>query len=117
MASSTSRRDSSERRLRLFAFSGLIGAPLIWLTALQTGCVLAYQACDDQSRSWVLVPTAIAIAAAAGTLILTFYGRRRARTALEPQPLLAKLGLGVATMMVIVLVASLVAPMLLRPCD
>jgi membrane protein YdbS with pleckstrin-like domain len=117
MAFSTSRPDSCERSVRLMAFSGLIGAPLIWLIALQTGYVLAYQACDDQSRSWVAVPTAIALAAAAATLVVSFAARRRARHAHEPQPLLAKVGVGLAALMLIVLMASLAAPLLLQPCD
>ena len=99
------------------AFAGLVGAPMIWLTALQTGYVLAYQACDSQSRYWVTVPTAIALAATAGTLLITFVGKRRAAGSLAPQPLLAYLGFGLAAMMVIVLVASLIAPLMLRPCD
>ena len=99
------------------AFTGLVGAPLIWLTALQTGYVLAYQACDSQSRYWVTVPTAIALAATAGTLLISYSAKRRAARALEPQPLLADLGFGLAAMMVIVLIASLIAPLMLRPCD
>ena len=117
MAFFTSRPDSCERSVRVMAFSGLVGAPLIWLTALQIGYVLAYQACDDQSRSWVAVPTAIATAAAAATLIVSLTATRRAQKAHEPQPLLAKIGVGLAAMMVIVLIASLAAPLMLQPCD
>lgn len=117
MAFFTSRPDSCDRSVRVMAFSGLIGAPLVWLIALQTGYVLAYQACDDQSRSWVAVPTAIAIAAAAATLTVSLVARQRARNAHEPQPLLAKMGVGLAALMVIVLIASLAAPLMLQPCD
>lgn len=99
------------------AFAGLAGAPLIWLTALQTGYTLAYQACDSQSRYWVTIPTALALLAAAATLSVSFYGKRRAQSSLEPQPFLTYLGVGMAAMMVIVLVASLIAPLMLRPCD
>ena len=99
------------------AFAGLIGAPLIWLTALQAGYVLAYQACDSQSRYWVTVPTAFALAAAAGSLLVAFLGKRCAHKTLEPQPLLASVGFGLAALMVIVLAASLLAPLMLRPCD
>jgi hypothetical protein len=117
MASSTSRRGSSERKLRLMAFAGLIGAPFIWLTALQTGYVLAYQACDSQSRSWVTVPTAVFLGATAMTLLIAFSGRRRAKYSLAPQPFLAIIGVGLAAMMVLVMIASLIAPLMLRPCD
>ena len=99
------------------AFAGLIGAPVIWLSALQTGYTFAYQACDTQSRYWVTVPTAIALAIAAATLLVSFLGQRRAKQSLEPQPFLTYLGVGMAAMMVLVLTASLIAPLLLRPCD
>jgi len=99
------------------AFAGLIGAPFLWLTALQTGYVLAYQACDSQSRSWVTVPTGVFLAATAITLLIAFAGRRRAKQSLEPQPFLAVIGVGLAAMMVLVMVASLIAPLMLRPCD
>lgn len=117
MAFFTSRPDSCDRSVRVMAFSGLIGAPLVWLIALQTGYVLAYQACDTQSRAWVTVPTAIALGCSAATLVISLSSRRRAGKALEPQALLAKLGVGLAAMMVIVLIASLVAPLMLQPCD
>jgi hypothetical protein len=117
MASSTSRPGSFDRTLRRLAFAGLIGAPFIWLTALQTGYVMAYQACDSQSRYWVIVPTAAALLAAAATLAIAHYGQRRSSDALRPQPLLAYLGVGVAALMVIVIAASLIAPLMLRPCD
>ena len=117
MPSSTSRRGSSERKLRLIALTGVIGAPLIWLAALQTGYVLAYQACDAQSRAWVTTPTIGALAVLLGVFGITWFAERRARTIREPQPLLSWLGIGVAAMMVVVMMASSVAPLVLRPCD
>lgn len=99
------------------AYAGLIGAPLIWLAALQTGYVLAYQACDSASRYWVTVPTAIALAAAAATLAVAFHGTRRAKASPEPQPFLAYIGFGMAAMIVLVMIASLIGPLVLRPCD
>jgi formate/nitrite transporter FocA (FNT family) len=99
------------------ACAGLFGAPFIWLTALQTGYVLAYQACDAESRYWVTVPTAAALLATAITLAITIHAKRRAQDALPPQPLLTVIGVGLALMMVIVMAASLIAPLMLRPCD
>ena len=99
------------------AFAGLVGAPFVWLTALQAGYTLAYQACDSESRYWVTVPTAIALAAAIGLLAISGSATRRARQSLEPQPFLAAIGFGLAGLMVLVLAASLIAPLLLRPCD
>jgi len=117
MPCSTSRPGSFERRLRLIALAGVIGAPLVWLAALETGYVLAYQACDDRSRAWVTAPTAAAIVILLAILGITYIGERRARHTREPQPLLSWMGIGVTVMMVIVMIASIVAPLMLRPCD
>jgi hypothetical protein len=65
----------------------------------------------------VTVPTATALVAALGTLLIAAAATRRSRRAREPQPLLALVGVGLAGLMVIVLAASLIAPLILRPCD
>jgi hypothetical protein len=100
----------------VLAFTGIVGAPLIWLTALQTGYVLAYQACDSQSRWWVAVPTAGFFAVTVLALAAAYTGRRRARDSSRPHTLIADIGLGVAAFMVLVMAASLM-PLILRPCD
>ena len=99
------------------ALAGVIGAPLIWLTALQAGYVLSYQACDQRSRAWVTAPTAAAIVILVAILGITYVAELRARGTREPQPLLSWMGIGVAAMMVIVMAASIIAPLILRPCD
>jgi hypothetical protein len=99
------------------AFAGVIGAPLIWLAALQTGYVLAYQACDARSRAWVAAPTIGAVAILLVMLGITQIAERRSRHTREPQPLLSWLGVGVAAMMVVIMIASSIAPLVLRPCD
>jgi hypothetical protein len=48
---------------------------------------------------------------------VTYIAELRARTAREPQPFLSWIGIGVAAMMVIVITASIIAPLVLRPCD
>lgn len=117
MPSSTSRHGWSDRRQRLLAFAGLLGAPLVWLAALQTGYVLAYQACDDRTTSWVIVPTAAAIGLAALITTIAIRAQRRATGQPEPQPLITRLGTGIALLMLIVLVASLIPTVILHPCD
>ena len=117
MPSSTSRPGSFERRIRLLALTGIIGAPLVWLMAEEVAYALAYQACDAQSRSWVLVPTLAFTAIVFATFAVTLLAERKARTTREPQPLLAWMGIGIAAMMVVVMIASSIAPFLLRPCD
>jgi Ni/Fe-hydrogenase subunit HybB-like protein len=98
-------------------FAGIAGAPLLWLTALQTGYVLAYQACDDRSRSWVAVPTLIALALAIGIAVVSVVSSRRASRERLPMPFLGWLAIGMSALIVIVLVASTVAPLILHPCD
>jgi hypothetical protein len=79
--------------------------------------VLAYQACDAQARSWVIVPTAVATILTIGAFGVVAVTQMRSHRADEPQSLLARIGVGVAALMVIVMLASLIAPLLLRPCD
>jgi hypothetical protein len=117
MPSSTLRRGSLNTRLLGALLVGVIGAPLIWLTALQTGYVLAYQACDDRSRSWLLVPTIAAIAIATVVAAISIYGHRQASGERIPLPFIGRLAVGMASLMVIVLIASAIAPALLQPCD
>ena len=54
MRSSTSHRGLLNTRLFGTLMIGVVGAPLLWLMTLQTGYVLAYQACDARSNSWVI---------------------------------------------------------------
>jgi hypothetical protein len=117
MPSSTSHRGSSDRRLRVLALAGLIGAPLAWLTALQAGYSLAYQACDTDTRHWVTVPAVAGLVVVTVTLMAASRAWRRSSEADEPRLLLARIGAGTAALMVIVMIASVVAPFVLRPCD
>lgn len=117
MASSTSRHGSLNTRLLGWLLLGVIGTPLVWLTTLQAGYVLAYQACDDRSNSWVLVPTLAAAATTALIAIISIRSHRRASEERIPFPFVGWLALGMASLMVIVLAASAIAPMILHPCD
>ena len=117
MPSSTLHRGSLNTRLLRVLLVGVIGAPLVWLTTLQAGYVLAYQSCDDRSRSWVLAPTLAAIVAAMTVAAIAWRGQRQASGERKPLPFVGRLALGMATLMVIVLVASAIAPALLHPCD
>jgi hypothetical protein len=98
-------------------FAGIVGAPLVWLTAVQTGYVLAYQACDDRSTSWVIVPAFGAIAILALVAFVAIRGHRKARTDKLPLPLMGWLAVGMAGLMMVVMAASSIAPLLLQPCD
>lgn len=117
MPSSTLRRGSLNTRLLGVLLVGLIGTPVVWLTALQTGYVLAYQSCDDRARSWVVVPTVGAIVIAAIIAVVSLRGQRQADGERIPLPFVGRLALGMAGLMVIVLIASAIAPVILHPCD
>jgi hypothetical protein len=96
---------------------GVIGAPVLWLVTLQTGYVLAYQACDDRSSSWVIVPTVAAIIIAMIVTGVSYLSRQRANRERVPLPFIGWLALGMAALMVIVLAASAIAPLVLHACD
>ena len=98
-------------------FAGIVGAPLLWLIAEQTGYVLAYQACDARSNSWVVVPTVALLVTVAAAAFVSFRGHRTARADRLPLPFMGGLAIGVAALMVIVMVASAIAPLMLQPCD
>jgi hypothetical protein len=117
MPSSTSHHGSLNTRLLGVLLIGLLGAPLVWLTMLQTGYVLAYQACDDRSNSWVLVPALSALALAITLAAISARATLRANRERIPLPFVGHLAIGMSALMVIVLAASAIAPILLRPCD
>ena len=117
MASSTSHHGSLNTRLLAWLLLGVLGAPIVWLTTLQAGYVLAYQACDDRSNSWVLVPTISAIVITAIVAIISIRSHRRANEERIPLPFVGGLALGMAFLMVIVLAASAIPPLILHPCD
>src|SRR3954468_24509022 len=117
MRSSTSHHGSLNTRLFGTLMLGLAGAPLLWLMALQTGYTLAYQACDAKSNSWVIVPTAGAIALAVIIGVVTVGAHRRAERERIPLPFIGWVALGMAWLMVLTLLASAIAPVILHPCD
>jgi hypothetical protein len=117
MASSTSHHGSLNTRLLAVLLVGVIGAPLLWLMALQTGYVLAYQACDDRSNSWVMAPTIGSILIAVGIALLSVRGHRQANGERIPLPFVGWIAIGMAVLMVLVLLASAIAPAILHPCD
>lgn len=117
MPSSTSRHASFDRRLLALLFAGIAVAPLLWLTAMQTGYVLAYQACDARSTLWVIAPTLAILVLVAGLALAVNRGRRRAMDQRLPLPLLGWIGVGISALMVLVMVASTIAPLVLHPCD
>ena len=117
MPSSTSRHASFNHGLLAVLFLGIVGAPVLWLSALQTGYTLAYQACDERSTSWVGVPTFAVLGVIAVIAIVSWLAHRRAQGDRKPMPLLGEMAIGLASLMVIVMIASALAPVMLQPCD
>jgi hypothetical protein len=117
MPSSTSRHASFDRWLLAMLYAGIVGTPLLWLTALQTGYVLAYQACDARSTAWVIAPTFAAIIILVVLSLIAFRAHRRADGARLPLPLLGALAIGMSALMTVVMAASAIAPLVLGPCD
>ena len=117
MDSSTSRHASFNKGLLALLFTGIAGAPILWLTALQTGYSLAYQACDERSTTWVGAPTFAITGVIAVIAIASWLGHRRAANDRLPIPFLGQLAVGLAVLMVVVMIASSLAPVMLKPCD
>ena len=117
MHSSTSRHASFDHWLLAALYAGIIGTPLVWLMAIQTGYVLAYQACDARSTAWVIVPTVGAIAIVVALSLIALRAHRRAGGARLPLPLLGVIAIGISALMIVVMAASAIAPMALQPCD
>jgi hypothetical protein len=117
MSSSTSRHGSFDPGLLTILFAGIVGAPLLWLTALQSGYVLAYQACDDRSTSWVIVPTFAFVVIVGVVAALSARGHRRAEGARTPMPFLGWVAVGTAGLMLVVMVATAITPLFMHPCD
>lgn len=117
MHSSTSRHASYNKGLLALLFTGIAGAPIIWLAALQTGYTLSYQACDERNTSWVGVPTFTTVGIVAIITVACWLGHRRAASDRLPMPFLGQLAVGLAALMVIVMIASSLAPVMLYPCD
>jgi hypothetical protein len=118
MDSSTWPRASSKRtRVAGLLIALVIIAPIVWLTMLEVGYVLAYQACADRTSAWIHKPnvafTVIAIACAAGGWWL--HGRWK--NAPAPIGFLAGMALLVTGLIVIVVIASAIPPLILHPCD
>jgi LytS/YehU family sensor histidine kinase len=117
MPSSTSHHGSLNTRLLGVLLIGVLGTPLIWLTTLEIGYVLAYQTCDDHAKSWVLTPTIASIVLVAVIAAISAVAHRRAARERTPMPLVGWLAVGMSALMVLVLIASAVAPAILQPCD
>ena len=117
MPSSTSHRASFDRGLLGWLFVGIAGAPLLWLLTMQTGYVLAYQACDDQSTTWVLVPTIGALVLMIGIVWLSVRSYRRAVLNRLPLPLLGQVAVAMSVLITLVLAASAIPSLILHACD
>jgi hypothetical protein len=95
--------------------AAMIGAPLIWLALLQTNYVLSYPACGDRSNWWLYAPGAAA--ALASIALLWRASRWRPAQMSGSARFLAETALMTAMLFVLVVLATLLPPFILQPCD
>jgi hypothetical protein len=95
----------------------MVTAPVVWLTMLEVGYVLAYQSCADRTNAWIHKPNAVlgvvAFACAAGAWWLY----RRYKSARPPVGFLAGVALLLTALIAIVVIASAIPAFILDPCD
>jgi hypothetical protein len=117
MPSSTSPRAPSDRRLIAVLFAVIVGAPLLWLTLLEANYVLAYQACADGTNAWLHGPDFAALALGAGAVAAAVRAHAWSRDRPLPRGFLGAVAAGLSALILIVLIASAIAPFILHPCD
>jgi hypothetical protein len=113
----TSRRASSDTRALVALFAVLIGTPLVALGVLQTNYTLAYWACADRSNAWLHWPNAAALAAAAVLGVVGWRTMTGVRDRAMPREFLSVVALLLWAMCALLLIAFVVPPLLLHPCD
>jgi hypothetical protein len=116
MDSSTSRLVFSNRGRLVLLFALIVGAPLVWLTLVETGYVLAYQACADPSQTSVQVAEAVALATIAAMTLVAWGRYRPSQTRPQPIGFLGGAALLLTLLMLIVVVASGVGPLIFHSC-
>jgi hypothetical protein len=118
MPSSTSHRASFDPWRLAGLFGVILGAPMVWLVLLETNYALAYAACADRSNAWLHVPSGIALVATAAIgaiAVILWHGVRGEGRA--PLGFLALVSLMSAGLFLIVILATVIPPFILHPCD
>jgi hypothetical protein len=118
MPSSTSHRVSFDPWRLAALFGVILGAPLVWLVLLETNYALAYAACADRSNAWLHVPSGIAVVATAAIAATAVVLWQRVRgEGRAPLGFLALISLMSAGLFVILILATVIPPFILHPCD
>ena len=130
MPSSTLRHGSLDAGPRVGAqWIGVLGGPLAWAALLETNYVLSYVACE-QRHTWMLhLATAIALALVAASAMMAWraapalgYEREReastdpAETRVIRARFMAIAGLALCAWFAIVIIATDIPVMVLKPC-
>jgi hypothetical protein len=136
MLSSISPRASSDRRRGAVLWAGVIAAPLVWLSLLQTNYLLAYPTCADRSNTWLHVASAVALAVmvllsvGAAYMGRTDSAHRAGAVRFDQQrdPIdedrtrasrhfLAVLGIFMTALCLLLVIGTWIPTMVLHPCD
>jgi hypothetical protein len=92
-------------------------APVVWLTMLEVGYVLAYRSCADKTTWWIHKPNVVFTAIVLAGVGLAWWLYRRYTTAAAPVAFLAGMALLVSGLIAIVTIASAIPALILHPCD
>jgi hypothetical protein len=118
MPSSTSHRASFDPWRLAALFGVILGAPMVWLVLLETNYALAYAACADRSNAWLHVPSGIALVATAAIAAAAFIlWQRLGGDWRPPMGFLAIISLMTAGLFLVVVLATVIPPFILHPCD
>lgn len=117
MDSSTWHRGSSKSRRGGVLVTLMVIAPLVWLTMLEVAYVLAYPACADATNSWIHKPNVAFTVVSIGCALLGVWLHNRSMRAGKPIAFLSSLAMWIAALTLLVVLAMLIPPLILHPCD
>jgi TRAP-type C4-dicarboxylate transport system permease small subunit len=106
-------------------WTGVLGAPLVWLAYLQTNYALASAACHDGNKTPLVVVTVLALLATIGMIFLAWRIWRSAGQTADTEAggtpgrsrFMALLGLGNSVLFALVILAGIVPLAFLGVCD
>ena len=109
----------------LAQWTGVLGAPLVWLAYLQTNYALASEACHNSNKMPLMFVTVLALLGTIGALFVAWHIWRSAQPSndiegggtLGRSRFMALLGLGNSALFTVVILAGVVPLIFLGVCD
>jgi hypothetical protein len=128
MPSSTSRPGWHDRARTAALWTGLLAGPLVWLALLQVNYVLSYVSCETRQNWFLHAATGVAIVlVSAAGYVAWRYGPPEDREELSPPVTrttaemrarwMATGGVALSLWFILVIVATEIPVLLLRPCQ